>query len=573
MTDRYRTLEDDRFDVVVVGAGTGGLTAGALLARRGRKVLVVDQHAVAGGNATVFRRPGYEFDVGLHYLGGCHDDGVLPRLLRAAGAEPVEFLEMDPDGFDTLLFPDFTFRVPRGIEAYRQRLLERFPAERRGIDRYVALLRQLDGVMHSLSNPLVAVTTLARSWMLLRWARGTFGAFLDTVTRDLRLRAVLAAQNGNYAQPPSRASLLAGAGVALHYLEGAYYPRGGGQVISDRLAGAIEAHGGKILLLARAARILVEGGRVRGVELESRHLGRRVVHAPIVISNADLKHTLTGLVDRAALSRKTAERVERYEMSPALGAVYLGVAGDLAAEGHARTNYWIASGYDCEAGYAAVGRGEMPAEPWACVTIASLKDPGNPDLAPAGVANVQVMALAPSGAAAWGVSDEDVRTGAYRRRPAYRARKDAYARALLAAAERAIPRLAGRVVYQEVATPLTQARYTGSTGGTSYGIALTPEQFLGRRPGAGTEIRGLYLCGASCRTGHGITGVAMSGLMAAAAVLGPRFIGQVKGRANAAGRALRAGHLPPRAVHYPAPSDDLMDGAVTSAPAPARKQP
>lgn len=536
MTDRYRQLDDDRFDAIVVGAGTGGLTAGALLARAGRKVLVLDRHSVAGGNGTVFRRRGYEFDVGLHYLGGCTEDGLLPRLLRAAGAEPVEFEEMDPDGFDTLVFPDFTFRVPKGIDAYRDRLVEYFPAERRGIDRYATLLRQLQAVMHGLGNPLAAVGTLARSWLLLRWARGTFGAFLDTVTRDSHLRAVLAGQHGNYAQPPSRAALLVGAGIALHYLEGAFYPRGGGQVISDRLAAAIERHGGRVLLLARATRIVVDGGRVRGVEIESPHLGRRVLHAPVVVSNADLKRTMTALVGPDVLRPETVRRVESYEMSPALGAVYLGIDRDLRAGGYPRTNYWVASGYDPEPGYAAVARGEFTRDPFVFVSIASLKDPDNPRIAPPGVTNLQVMSLAPAQPAAWGVTGEDAASGAYRRRDAYRARKDAYTRALIEAAERAVPGLASHVVYEETATPLSHTRYTASTGGTSYGIALTPEQFLGRRPGARTEIAGLYLAGASCRTGHGITGVAMSGLMAAAEVLGKRFIGRVMGPAGRAPR-------------------------------------
>jgi len=66
-----------------------------------------------------------------------------------------------------------------------------------------------------------------------------------------------------------------------------------------------------------------------------------------------------------------------------------------------------------------------------------------------------------------------------------------------------------------VATPLTATRYTLASGGTSYGIAATPSQFLLGRPGSRTDVKGLYLCGASCRMGHGIAGVMMSGVDAA----------------------------------------------------------
>jgi len=83
-----------------------------------------------------------------------------------------------------------------------------------------------------------------------------------------------------------------------------------------------------------------------------------------------------------------------------------------------------------------------------------------------------------------------------------------------------------------VATPLTHARFTGSSGGTSYGLAMTPQQFLHRRPGAGTDIKGLYLCGASTRTAHGIAGTMLSGVLAAAKVVGTRLMAEVLGPAR-----------------------------------------
>jgi phytoene desaturase len=529
MIDRYRELNDQRFDVIVVGAGTGGLTAAAILARRGKKVLVVDQHSVAGGNATIFRRRGYEFDIGIHYIGACQADGMLTRVLRAAGIADLEFEELDPDGYDTLVFPDFEFKIPKGMEVFRDRLCEYFPREKRGIDRYITLLRQVDGFSKLMGNLAAAPSTLVRSLMLLRWRNATLGEFLDSCTKDARLKAVLTAQNGTYGLPPSRASLLVHAAIALHYMEGAYYPKGGGQVISDRLADAVERYGGKVLLLTKVERIAVRDGKVEGVELNSRHLGRRFIQAPIVISDADLKRTMIDLVGAEHLHSRTVDRTRRFEMSPALGVLYLGIRRDLKAEDHPRTNYLINPGYDCEPGYAAAARGEFPEQPFAYATIASLKDPTNARLAPHGITNLQVMSIVPSDPTAWGVTEEEAGSRNYRRSEGYRHHKLLYARSLIAAAERVFPGLSHQIEFEEVATPLTQSRYTGSTGGTSYGIALTPDQFLLRRPGSKTEIAGLYLCGASCRTGHGIMGVALSGLMAAAEVTGDGLVREVLG--------------------------------------------
>jgi phytoene dehydrogenase-like protein len=534
MTDRFRKLSQDSFDAVVIGSGPGGLTAGALLAAEGRKVLVLDQHYEAGGNMTTFRRKRYEFDVGVHYLGGCHDSGFIPRILRAAGASDVAFEPMDPDGFDTLVFPDFTFKVPRGIDAYRDRLIETFPEERAGILRYTAMLRQIQTMQSTLGRPLSLFTAIPKSLMLLWWSGATFEQFMDSCTKNPRLRAVMAGQHANYALPPSRASVLAGVGIALHYVEtGGYFPRGGGQAIADALAASIERNGGKVLLRTRAKKILVEKGRATGVVIESKHLGQRTVRAPIVVSNADLKRTMLDLVGPEHLKKKTVTRTRGFEMAPALGMVYLSIKRDLRAESFPRTNFWIHPSYDVESVYAANERGQLADPPVVYVSIGSVKDPTNERLAPAGETNLQLMSLAPSRPEAWGVTEEDVWSGAYQENVGYRARKADYAERLIRATERAIPGLKDAIVYKEVATPLTQQRYTWSTGGTSYGIASTPSQFLGGRPDAKTDVAGLFLCGASCRMGHGIAGAVLSGMMAAAHVVGSKLVSGVMSPANA----------------------------------------
>jgi all-trans-retinol 13,14-reductase len=314
------------------------------------------------------------------------------------------------------------------------------------------------------------------------------------------------------------------AGLVAHYMSGAYFPKGGGQVVSDRLAEAIERNGGKILLRASARRILVERGRVVGVEIESKHLGVRVVRAPCVISNADLKQTMEKLVGPAHLKPRTLARTRAFEMAPALGVVYVGLRRDLRAEGHPRTNYWIHPSYDSEPQYAAVRRGEILDSPFAFISIASLKDPENPRIAPPGLTNLQVMGLAPSAPASWGVTEAEVADGSYSKREAYQQRKRQFGDALLESARRVFPSIREELAYCEVATPLSHRRFTSSTAGTSYGIAATPDQYLWNRPAARTEIDGLYLSGASCRAGHGIVGALVSGAMAAAAIQGSRAL-------------------------------------------------
>ncbi|MBI3201572.1 MAG: NAD(P)/FAD-dependent oxidoreductase [Myxococcales bacterium] len=540
--DRFRKLDRDHWDVIVVGAGISGLTTAALLARRGLGVLLVDQHYVPGGNATIFKRPGYEFDVGLHYIGQC-EGGLFPRVLADAGAQPVRFRPMDPDAFDTVVLPNRELGVPRGIERYRLRLLEAFPAERTGIDRYVSFLAQQKKLEPALSRPSRLPGVLLTSPLLLRYGTGTLGAFLDSCTRDPELRTVLAAESGDYAEPPSRASLALHAGLMLHYLdEGGFYPEGGGQVMSDRLADAIEQHGGKILLSTRVTRILVEAGRAVGVRVVNKHLGEREIRAPRVVAGSDIKKLYLDLLGPDVVSQKTIRKVRSWEMAPALGMVYLGVRREALAGRTRNTNYWIYGSTDLEGAYADTRAGRVSRDPMAYISIASLKDPENPRVAPPGMVNLQVMGLAPCAPEAWGVSEADVVTGKYRDNPVYLAKKRAYTDALLGTAERVFPNLRQHVVFEETATPLTHTRYTLSTGGTSYGLALIPEQFLWRRPGPKTELEGLYLCGASLITGHGIAGAMASGVNAAAAILGKQVWSEVR---RARPGALEARRTPP----------------------------
>jgi all-trans-retinol 13,14-reductase len=118
-------MNERRWDAIVIGSGLGGLTTAAYLQANGLRTLVLEQYDVVGGCSHVFRRKGdFEFDVGVHYLGDCGPSGLVPTVLRGLGLEGrIEFLPMDPEGFDTLFFPGLTFRVRRGWESYEHDLV------------------------------------------------------------------------------------------------------------------------------------------------------------------------------------------------------------------------------------------------------------------------------------------------------------------------------------------------------------------------------------------------------------------------------------------------------------------
>lgn len=154
-------------EAIVIGAGTGGLTAAAYLAALGRRVVVVDRQPMPGGNTASFTHDGYEFDIGLHYLGGwAGSHPGLRAVLEPLGID-LHYRELDPDGFDELLFDDMAFRVPRGVEEFRARLHEQFPEERERIDRHLrriaTITQELEATAPVRLEPRSLLSTLWRT--------------------------------------------------------------------------------------------------------------------------------------------------------------------------------------------------------------------------------------------------------------------------------------------------------------------------------------------------------------------------------------------------------------------------
>lgn len=525
-------VERERWDVVVVGAGPGGLTAAACLAAAGRRVLVVEAHDVAGGNTQVFRRhhvthdrsgsgdgdrDEYEFDVGVHYIGDCGPGGLFPSIFASLGVgDRMRFLPLDPDGFDTLVFPDLTFVVPAGWDRYHERLLEAFPNERAGIDRVVTTLRSVAEEGRARAIPGVETPTFDE------WAFRPLADLFAEGELSQRAQAVLDHWSGLYAGAPSQTAVAMHSGIIDHYMRGAYYPEGGGQMIPARLVQVIEAFGGEVRTLSPVRRFVVEDGRATGVEMEDGSF----IDADVVVSNADHARTVLRLTGEEHWEPATLRWTRDATMTLGLVCVYAVV--DLDLTGGPNTNYFSFPTYETEALYAGLDEGRLePADGlFAYLAMASRKDPDNPHLCPAGQTNLQIMTLAPRGLAWWGVETAPGDGGRYRRTVTYLERKRQVTDALLGAAEVLLADQLGgeslrdHLVFVETATPLSQERYTRSTGGTSYGYVHSPEQSGEYRPAHRSEIAGLWLVGANTVSGHGVAGAMVGGVNCAGQILG-----------------------------------------------------
>lgn len=514
----------EEWDAVVVGSGLGGLVCAAYLAVGGQRVLVLEQHDVAGGNSHVFRRRrAYEFDVGVHYLGDCGPGGILPAIFAGLGLDKrIRYREMDQDGFDRIVIPGVTMDMPAGWPAYRQRLKQALPDDGTGIDRFVDVIAGLGEEMRRAllsPNDLTITELVARTPVTVRWGRRTLTELFDHCGLSVRARTVLAAQSPNYGMGPDQASVTMHATVTDHYVRGAYYPEGGGQILAAGLVETIESHGGELRTRCKVERILVEDGRVTGVGAQ----GGELFRAPLVVSNADYRRTVLDLVGPEHFPRRLVAKTADAVMGLPFATLYVALDKELPPRPNA--NLWWYRGGDIGAYYDRLAAGDLGPVDFLFMSFASLKDPGSRNVCPPGHANFQVMTLCPSGYDGWGVATGPADGGRYRRRTVYKERKARLTEAMLSAAEEAVGPFRDHIVHLEAATPLTHERYTLSTGGTPFGLAEWGG--AGSRPDTRTCVEGLHVVGANTRYGSGITGVAVGGIACAAQILGRRLMHEV----------------------------------------------
>lgn len=503
------------YDVIVVGAGPGGLAAAAYLGMAGQRVLVVDARDQAGGHMSAFTHGGYEFDIGLHYT----EEGPAQRVLQPLGVD-VEFRDFDPNGMFRLLGPDRELLVPRGTEELRSRLEQAFPKERTAIDTFLGTVRLLADELQQMTERPHLRELPKWPWRmrgLLRYGATTAGHYLDTLHASPALKtALMGWTSGSVGLAPSQVSLPVAAAMIDLYLGGLSYPQGGSRAISEGLAEVVRRNGGEVLLGTEVSRVLVEDGRVRGVRVLNASVDAEPepaldILAPSVVSSVDAQQTYLRLLPPDAVPPRVLRRVRGYELPLPLAVVYLVLDRDLGAEGFPNATHLVSDTDDLEGAFASLRAGELPAAGSVGVWNASLADPDNPRLCAPGQTNLQLMTVAPAQHEWWGVAPGSGSTARYA------ARKRELRDQMVRLAERVVPNLSSSILFEEMATPITEERFMRCTGGTSYGPALTPRQTMSRLGPAGA-VEGLFHAGASARPSHGLVGTLHSGLAAAAAI-------------------------------------------------------
>lgn len=496
----------DAYDVAVVGAGFGGLSAAAALAAAGRRVLVAERQEGPGGYGHAFHRGPYTFDPAVHVIGQAAPGQFLDVYLRALNVrDHCDFVVLD-HAYD-IDFPGLRAQLAAGYEPLIDGYARLFPDEAAGLRRFVELCASITRESQQLP-PRISMRELdeaaARLPTLFRYRMANLGEVLDDVVSGDRAKAAVTAVWPYLGVPPSKLSVVDFA-AALHSIvePGPAYCRGSFQRLADAFTAAITVNGGEVWCGTTVRRIVTDDGRATGIELED---GTRVA-ADVVVSNADARQTFADLIGYEQLPPRFVRRLER--MSPSLSAfvLFLATTVDVPATGLGHEVFTYRH-WNHDETAAAIGRGE-PGGVWL-----SLPTVVDPSLAPPGEHLIICTSLARY--------DRD-----------WSAERDGFAEALLDRVDGIIPGVRKAVTFREDATPRTLERFTLNQQGAVYGWDHIPSQTVPRRLGHEGPVEGLYLSGHWTHPGGSSFRAIYSGVQTAMLVLGLDHPGKLLERLSA----------------------------------------
>jgi phytoene dehydrogenase-like protein len=492
----------ENYDVIIIGAGLGGLVSGAKLSKEGKKVLLIEQHSIPGGCATSFKRKGFTIEVGLHEMDGFSENDLKTKIFKDLGVfDHIELLKV-PE-FYRVVTNNVDIVIPDNTQEAIKILTDYFPEEEKGIKKYFKTIQAIRNEIYKLPNIRKKTALLLPIFPLL-YPNITFntfntvGRFLDKITKNEDLKLVLAANIAYYHDDPYSMSLIYYSAAQAGFYSGGYFIKGGSQKLSDYLANIIKSNGGEILFKQLVTKIIIENGKAVGVEYKKNSSKEddinRSVFSKIIIANAAIPNLVTMLPEKEQLFLN--KKIKHLEKACSLLSIYICFKSDIKELGNKHYSTFvmdrsISKQSDIRENF----KNDFSSRSFVFVDYGQI-DSG---LAPQGKGFAVVCAV--DYLSNWSELEEEE----------YKNKKEAVAQIFFKQIEKLIPGIMEQIEYYEVGTPKTIQRYTLNPDGTPYGFAQTVNQAGLFRLSNKSPITNLYFASAWTNPGGGFTGAMLSG--------------------------------------------------------------
>ncbi len=460
----------DKYDVIIIGSGIGGLICGSILAKQNVKVLILEKEAQVGGYCVSFKRNGIRFDAGAHIIGSCGDKGILTRILKSIGVE-YRFQVIIPT--DRFFFPDNTIDVPRDIDTYIGSLKKTFPKESVSLDKFF--------------NKLLSISRNARL-NYEKYKDMSYEEFLGIYFDNKILKATLSAQVGFLGIMPKDVSVVSMCAMMSSYMnDGAYYPNGGASAFANAIATAFIKQNGEIKLMHEVVHVTKTGQRNWLICTSDKKNKKLNFCCDTLVSDMDLTIFFQKLLDEHSVKNVTdiLKHIDSSKETPSICAIY--IAANIKTEYLSSKVGWHYKSYN------------INKDLDKCIFISS------PSLYDSSASSdgshvIEAMKLCPY---------------LCTNPKSYYKYKQGLNSIMLDEVISIIPKIKNNIIVQESATPNTMYRYTFNKRGSVYGWASTPQQYKRNEIISKLCEPNLFLVGHWTNPGGGIVAVALSGYNAA----------------------------------------------------------
>ena len=492
------------YDVVIIGSGLGGLVSSIILAKEGYSVCVLEKNNQFGGNLQTFVRDKTIFDTGIHYIGGLEEGQNLYRYFKYIGImDDLNLKKMDVDAYDVISFEDDENEYPhaQGYENFVKQLLKYFPEEEEVLNEYCREMQELCN-----SFPLYNLN-FGGGYSEELLSKNT-NAFLENLTENKKLQAVLAGSNFLYAGIENKTPLYVHALSVNSYIQSAWRCINGGSQITKQLIKQLKKYGGEVYKYKEVTGFGFENDKLVSAKINQ----DEEVFGKIFISNIEPKTTLK-MVGQDKFRKPFFKRIQSLESVPSAFSIYIVFKPE-------SFKYFNHNYYHFKKSTEVWKANDYTEETWPKAFMASMNVGKNTDVWAESLTAITYMNF--EDVSQW---EKTANTTAKEkdRGEAYQKFKEEKIEKFLKAIEVKFPGIRESIKSVHASTPLSYRDYIGGSKGNLYGYVKDSNNPMKTFITPKTKVENLFLTGQSINM-HGVLGVTIGAVVTCSEIIGKEYL-------------------------------------------------